>query len=409
MIRQIWALLHLPPADVNVCRYSNCGGVLYAEKRQRFIDGAAMIPRLFGVFIFAAFVQLIPGRAAAAEKEPIRVGVLVGLTGDSAQFGKGELDGVTLAAEEWNKKGGIDGRRIELDVQDTRTSTMQTISAFKELVELRRHSAVIGPTWVDTFQAVVPLAERRGVLLLSPSGDPQSIKQTDPEDPMLLTIWHATQHEVQALLGALRAKGIKKVVATYTQEPYFQLWRRMIEELAPAYGLTIVASEDFDFGRADFKSFMMRVKKHSPDCLLLMQTEEGSVRAFIKERNQLLPGTCIAGCHDFDGFLRQPDIRQGAAPIIYSYFTIADKSFAGKFQNRFGYPPTLSHPNAYDAANLLFKALAAGKRTGREIRDFLLNDTFQTVTFGEARFNKDGSISNAAIAVREIAPGSASD
>ena len=72
----------------------------------------------------AAAIWLL-STAAAAEENAVVVPALISLSGDAAQFGRGELDGYTLAAEEWNARGGIGGKRIQLEVEDAATSQMR--------------------------------------------------------------------------------------------------------------------------------------------------------------------------------------------------------------------------------------------------------------------------------------------
>lgn len=52
---------------------------------------------------------ILPGLALSEE---LRIPVLVGQTGAASSFGRNETDAYVLAAEEWNKKGGVDGKKV---------------------------------------------------------------------------------------------------------------------------------------------------------------------------------------------------------------------------------------------------------------------------------------------------------
>lgn len=345
---------------------------------------------------------LLPSHLVAQDE--LHVPALFGLTGDSAQFGKGELDAVMLAQEEWNARGGINGRRIVLDVEDTGTQQMKVVSAFKRLSEVEKAKYVLGPTWLDTFQAVLPLAEKAEVLLLTPSAEGLALRHGDPQHPMALTTYLSSEGEVHALLAALKKQGITRVVGTYTNEPFFLLMRQLVEKHAAAYGVQLLANFDFDFGTTDFNAFMVKMKALNPECILLFQTEEGTVLSFLKARRQFFSAVSLMGVHDFAGFFKDEKLRRLAGVFYYSYPRIADPGFAVKFKDRFGYEPILTHTNAYDAANMLFTALAAGKRNAAEIRDYLLSRPFDTVSFGAARFNRSGFIDKSEIGVTLISP-----
>ena len=355
------------------------------------------LPKLCG-FLFL-ILATAPG---AAQENGIEVAALLGLTGDSAQFGKGELDAITLAAEKWNRRGGINGRKIKLEVENTATSPMQVVSGYKKLTDLDKHQVILGPTWLDTFQAVIPLAEKKRVLLLTPSAEGLALKHSNPKDLMALTTYYSSSREVAALLQALQADGVRTVMGTYTQEPFFLLLRELVEKDAAKYGIRILESDNFDFGYSDFHSFMARARQKRPDCLLLFQTEEGTVLGFLRARKQHFPEVKVAGIHDFQGFFRKDGIRNLAGSFYYTHFLPADPPFVREFKDRFGYEPMLTHSNAYDAANMLFEALAAGKSTGPEIRDYLMSRRFKTVTFGDAGFTREGAIDKTEARVQKL-------
>src|SRR5688500_5242516 len=66
--------------------------------------------------------------------EKIRLGAFMSLTGDTGQYGISASNGVTLAVEEINSKGGVGGRRVELVLQDTRSDTGETVRVVERLV-----------------------------------------------------------------------------------------------------------------------------------------------------------------------------------------------------------------------------------------------------------------------------------
>lgn len=71
---------------------------------------------------------------------------------------------------------------------------------------------------------------------------------------------------------------------------------------------------------------------------------------------------------------------------------ITGTAFSEKFRSRFGYEPILTASNAYDALNAVLTALSSGADAGVQIRNFLVSQEFNTVTFGKFRFAQDGSV-----------------
>ena len=108
------------------------------------------ILRCTGVaLIAAALVSLFTLGSRAAEPgitdKEIKIGILGSLTGPFAIFGTGNLAGATIAFEEVNAAGGINGRKIEWISLDDESSPPKAIAAYKRLVDQEQVFAIFGP------------------------------------------------------------------------------------------------------------------------------------------------------------------------------------------------------------------------------------------------------------------------
>jgi len=83
--------------------------------------------------------------AKAAEGDTIKVGILGSLTGPFAIFGTGNLAGATIAFEEANAAGGINGRKLEWISLDDESSPPKGIAAYKRLLDQENVFAIFGP------------------------------------------------------------------------------------------------------------------------------------------------------------------------------------------------------------------------------------------------------------------------
>src|SRR3974390_3035145 len=75
-------------------------------------------------------LQGMPARAA----DPIKIGMVIPLTGSIAESGKYGIQGAKLAIEEVNKAGGVLGRPLELVIEDDQSANPTTILAFNKLL-----------------------------------------------------------------------------------------------------------------------------------------------------------------------------------------------------------------------------------------------------------------------------------
>src|SRR5438270_8821851 len=105
--------------------------------------------------------SLVPlATSSAAEvgvtDKEIKVGILGSLTGPAAIFGTGNLAGGTIAFEEINAAGGINGRKLAWISLDDESSPPKAIAGYKRLVDQEKVFAVFGPAASAVGQALVP-------------------------------------------------------------------------------------------------------------------------------------------------------------------------------------------------------------------------------------------------------------
>ena len=99
--------------------------------------------------------------------EPIKIGALFSVTGGAAWLGEPEKNSALLAVDEINAKGGINGRKIELIVEDTEGDDTKGVLAAKKLIGQDKVIAIVGPSRSGTSMAVVPIATENEVPLIS--------------------------------------------------------------------------------------------------------------------------------------------------------------------------------------------------------------------------------------------------
>jgi branched-chain amino acid transport system substrate-binding protein len=333
-------------------------------------------------FVFLA-VWLIALQTVAAED--LRIPLLVGQTGASQTFGRNETDGYILAAEERNAKGGVNGRRVVLEFQDTETSAKQIISAF-HLQAAKGAQVVLGPTWLDGFPAVIPVARKKGVLLVTPSAAVEAFSDSDRAWPV--SFYHNSTTEIKVLVEGLKKKNRSRIALIYEQEPFAEMIRKLlVSETSP-----LVADIGVQAGESDFRAHLAKLRNQPVDVVVVFVWDQRSLLSLLQQIRSSMPEISLATVHDGAGWLEDPAFKPFITRLIYTQFVIADDSFQQRFKARFGYAPILTASNAYDALNAVLSAFAAGAKTGASCRDYLMNNQLDSVTFGTFRFNRDGSV-----------------
>jgi ABC-type branched-subunit amino acid transport system substrate-binding protein len=333
--------------------------------------------------LFLRPVLVIPFSGVWADE--LEIPILVGQTGSAAVFGRNETDAYTLAIEEWNSRGGVKGSTVVPRFEDTKTSARDTLSAFQHWAT-RKGPVMLGPTWLDGFQGIIPAARRSGILLVTPSAAIEAIAPDNRDWPV--SFYHNSTLENDVLLDDLLRRGFSRIALIYEQEPFAEMLRKLAIKKHPQF----VSDTGIQAGEADFTSVLVGLKSKKPDLFLVFVWDERSLSALLKQIKTFHTNATVATIHDGEGWLRNDATKLYLTKFIYSRFVPPDQSFGERFKRRFGYDPILTASNAYDALNATLEAIDSGAHSGREIRDYLLSRELRSVTLGRFRFNQDGSV-----------------
>ena len=101
------------------------------------------------------------------EQAPFRIGVMESLTGQGETYGSVALQAKQMAVDEINAAGGINGRMLELIVEDSKCSAQDAITAYNKLTDVDGVKIILGTSCSGAMLGAAPLAEADGVILFS--------------------------------------------------------------------------------------------------------------------------------------------------------------------------------------------------------------------------------------------------
>ncbi len=226
---------------------------------------AAVLLLVVAVVVAAAgTVALLTARTAPSE--PIRIGFLGPLSGPFAAWGINYRDGMALAVEEVNGRGGVLGRRVELVVRDDRNSPSEAISAFRELVEVQRVVVVAGPVSSDIGLAVSREAERYGVpLFLLAAGSDRVLTRTS-RYTFRTCLPAASMHELlfEEFIRSMNVKRVANIIADYE---WGHSIREAVERVAARTGVEL-RTEVAPLTESDFTPYLRRLRDLDPELII---------------------------------------------------------------------------------------------------------------------------------------------
>jgi branched-chain amino acid transport system substrate-binding protein len=340
--------------------------------------------------------------SVAKAAEPVVIGEINPLTGALALQGTSIHQGIALAIEEQNARGGVDSRSIALLSRDDEGRPERALAAAEELTGRRGAVALVGG-YVDSL--VGPIAEvadrARVPYLATASLDERLTERGNRYFFRISSLSSYVRVTTGITLDTLKADN---VAILYSHTPgASQLARRQKETLEKA-GVRVSVYEPFAPGLSDFTPFLVRIREHGAqvllsdtffaDHLLLVRqmAQAGiTVRAFLGAFGMEFPGVIRELGSSSEGLYGttawQPGVNPGAQDA-------ESRAFIDAYTKRFGGAPVPLSMHGYAAARALLAALETVARGGRPVTGETLRDALAaadvTTPLGRVKFDNKG-------------------
>ena len=248
----------------------------------RFSIRAWPVVLILILLLVAALAVLACG--SGEEDEPYRIGVLESLTGPGETYGTVANQSKQMAADEINAAGGVDGRRLELVVEDSQCSAKEAISAYRKLTDVDGIKIILGTSCSGAMLGVAPLAEAEGVILFSGLASNPDIANAG--DYIFRT--QISDIEVGIVTGnVLWADGVRTLATITESTDYAEGVRRNSVARFEELGGRVVAAEKFASDVTDFRSQLQKLFAENPDALHLAPQSEFAAGTIVKQAREV--------------------------------------------------------------------------------------------------------------------------
>lgn len=304
---------------------------------------------------------------ASAQAEPLRVPVLVPITGFLSLEGTSQQNGAELA---------LAGSRVAFSVADTATAPEIAINAFERAVDAADVVSVVAPMLGTQMLALIPLADEFGIPLITVSGTARITELGSPNVfrffPGDVVVKAAQARYTVEELGAKRPAIISQTTA------YGQSGRAELETNLEKIGAPPVFQEALDVSVKDMLPVLLKVRESGADALLL-HLHSGPTALVIRHAKALgLNIPIIAG-----SAMHQPETaallepaelngvcaETGSSPVSENREAVQD--FVDAYRRSFDREPDAFALGQYDGVMMILAAVEAGAETADEVRAHL--------------------------------------
>src|SRR5499433_3538827 len=195
-----------------------------------------------------------------------RIGIILPLTGSQAAFGEALKNGYLIMLDEINARGGVLGKKLELDFSDDQSKPDQAVQGVAKLVDQDHVSILIGSFSSESTKAIIPAVMQRQVPLIIPSANADNVM--DSKSPWVFRTCAGAADYANTTIAFLKANGLPKTMAiVYENTNFGQANMKAMTAAAQAAGISLVAVESYEAKSPDYKAVLQRVKQANPDVI----------------------------------------------------------------------------------------------------------------------------------------------
>ncbi|HEX7550283.1 MAG TPA: ABC transporter substrate-binding protein [Candidatus Methylomirabilis sp.] len=354
-----------------------------------------MRTRLGWVAVIAGVVFVLASVGlASAQAKPIKIGQIIPITGEAAESGKYHKQGAEIAVDKINAAGGINGRKIQIVLEDDQTTNPGGVAALQKLLEDKEIPVILGSIRSTQVQAMLPTINEAKIPVaiggtnygLTHSGS-QWVFRFRPHDGMSAKVI------AKFMIEELKQK---KVGIVHASDAFGNGGRDMLTPAVKELGGEVVFTQGFNNQEKDFTAVVQGLKKSGATGLGTYFTFGTDLGVFARQIKQQGVNVKWVGSPSITGV----DSRNLAGDALWGTYGVTDfhvdaspasKAFATAYKAKFGQDPDLYASWCYDAVIVFAEAMKkAPDLKADNLRKAILSIQKFPGAEGEYNFDQNG-------------------
>lgn len=348
--------------------------------------------RILAVILLAVALWFIFGGVPLVSAQPIKVGIVLPLTGDQAKFGEIEKNSFDMALEEINAAGGIKGNKLEFIIEDDTGRPEVGRSVVEKLITKDKVTLIGGGYSSSVTYAVAGVCQQNQRPFLVNTGAADNITTSGWDfifrlNPPVSEYANSVESLMQELIKP------KTVAILHENSLFGTSGAKEFEKTCNSLKIQVLLKEGYEAGGIDFKPVLIKVKQLNPDIVYMVSyIMDASLLMKQAKELKLTPKMFIGGAAGFT----LPEFQQNAgvasekvisATLWYEVLPYPGamdyyKKYVAKFKKPTEYHGAEAYAAAYVIADVLKRAKSL-KNT--DIKDAFAATNIMTV-FGPVKF-----------------------
>ncbi len=356
-----------------------------------------------------AFCGAMAMAAPVMAADTVKIGVAGAHSGEYTSYGMPSLNAVSLVVDQFNAKGGLLGKPVELISQDDQCKPEIATNAATKLLS-DKVDIVMGHTCSGATKAALPLYTNAKMIAMSPSATTTALTMSGQNPYFFRTI---ANDDSQGIMGgnfAVKNLGAKKIAILHDNGEYGKAYAEIAQDtIKKLGGAEIVLFEAFTPGAADYSSVIGKVRQKGAEVLIFggYYADASKMLGNMRDREFDIPMIGPDGLKD-QGFLQLAGPNAEGVYASGPQDTSANPmsiEAAKAHQAKYGTPPGAFFDNAYTAALALLTAIENAGSTEVDKVMAALHDKEVDTPMGKVRFDKNGDAIGVGMSMYQIKDG----
>ena len=220
----------------------------------------------------------------ADEGDTFKIGVMESATGPGETYGRVAVQAKQMAVAEINAAGGINGRNLELVVEDSKCNAQDAITAYNKLTDVDGVKIILGTSCSGAMLGAAPLAEADGVILFSGLATNPDIAEAG--DYIFRTAMSDAQLGIDTG-NELWADGVRRLATMTESTDYAEGVRRTTVAQFTSLGGEVVGEERYASDVTDFRTQLTKLIEQNPDAIHVAAQSEFAGGTIVKQLGEL--------------------------------------------------------------------------------------------------------------------------
>ena len=229
----------------------------------------------FGVSLLVGLITFFnvsdaAGRSPGVTSDTILIGLIGPMTGPASWAGTSVQNAGLLYLDEVNEKGGVNGRKIKVIVEDDECLPSKGIAAVRKLIDRDNVFCLFGGVCANAFAGIFPLIKETRIPYHSVLVSHPSVTIPTTRNIFRVGSLPLTSQSYYMVDFAIQQFKPKKIAFVNQSDEFGKRGAEYLEErLVQKYQMKPVAHEVYNLGEADFTSQVVRLKNAGPDVVLI--------------------------------------------------------------------------------------------------------------------------------------------